>query len=62
MSALQATHHSVPKQTALHTQTTTQFSSLVPRIVVRPYAPAKLPQRENHWQQRLNQLFAKQRY
>lgn len=56
MSALQSTV--IPKQTALHTQTLL----LTPRIMIRPYTPAKRPQRERHWQQRLTHLFAKQRY
>ena len=48
----------IPQHTALHAQSPLL---LVPRIIHRPY-PANRRQRETHWQQRLNSLFAKQRY
>ncbi|MBK8454625.1 MAG: hypothetical protein WAQ53_02840 [Thiofilum sp.] len=49
---------SIPQQTALHRA---QRSLLLPRIIHHPY-PSNRIQRETHWAQRLNSLFAKQRY
>lgn len=48
----------IPQQTALHRA---KHSLVLPRII-RPAYPSNRLQRETHWMQRLNSLFAKQRY